>query len=197
MKIELLTLGIYQANCYVVSEGENCFIVDPGERADKIKEFLQENHLTPRFILLTHGHLDHVGAVDELMDDYMIETYMSPLDKRSIDKGVRIFGKVFHDTTPVEDGDEIVFQDKIIKVIATPGHTLGGLCFLVDNHLFSGDTLFRSSVGRTDLEGGSHESLVLCIKTKLMSLPEATIVYPGHNAATTIGAEKINNPFLG
>lgn len=196
MHIQRLALGMFQANCYVVSEGDSCFIVDPGEKADQIKEYLNEHDLTPKFILLTHGHVDHVGAVDELMDEFMVDTYMSPVDKRSIDMGVRIFGKVFHDTTDVYDGDEIIFSDKKIRVIETPGHTKGGLCFLIENHLFSGDTLFRSSVGRSDFEGGSHEELISGIKNKLLILPEDTIVYPGHEAATTIGAEKKGNPFL-
>lgn len=196
MHIQRLAFGMFQANCYVVSEGDSCFIVDPGEKADQIKEYLMEHNLTPKFILLTHGHVDHVGAVDELMDEFMVDTYMSPLDKRSIDMGVRIFGKVFHETTDVHEGDEILFSDRKIKVIETPGHTKGGLCFLIENHLFSGDTLFRRSVGRSDFEGGSHDELINGIKNKLLILPEDTIVYPGHEAATTIGAEKKGNPFL-
>lgn len=196
MKIDVLALGMFQANCYIVSEGDKCFIVDPGERADEIGEFLQDNGLTPEFILLTHGHIDHVGAVDGLMDQYMIDAYISETDREYIDRNTRIFGKIFHPTESVSEGDEIDFNGKKIKVIETPGHTAGGVCFLYEDSLFSGDTLFRGSVGRTDLDGGSADALIDSITEKLMRLPEETKVYPGHQIPTTIGHEKKYNPFL-
>ena len=169
-----------------------------------VAAFLRENDIIVKGILLTHGHYDHIIAVDKLKSltaatvcSHCAETQM--LENPALNLSTRIGMDLV--VVPVKlfsDGDVFEFGGASLKIIHTPGHTAGGVCYYdsENGNLFTGDTLFRQSVGRTDLFAGSHHDLVTNISKKLFTLPDATIVYPGHGASTTIGYEKANNPFV-
>lgn len=196
MNIEKLALGMFQANCYVVSEGSEAFLVDPGDRPKEVLDHLEEHGLKLRFILLTHGHVDHVNGVDGIIEKLPVPVYLHPQDRSAIDSGTRIFGELASSTIPVHDGMLIPFDQHEIKVIETPGHTGGGVSYLIGAHLFAGDTLFRHSIGRSDLPGGDYDQLIRSVRGKLYQLPDETIVYAGHEEETTIGHEKKYNMFV-
>lgn len=198
MDIRRLRLGIYQSNCYVVVEEDRAFIVDPGDSGEEIKNYFENNNLKLDFILLTHGHVDHVGGVDDLNKYYNVPIYINKADKDHIVSGSHIYGEIKSHMTEVKEGDLIDFNQHKIEVIETPGHTKGGICFYIEDEgiLFSGDTLFKHNVGRYDLIGGDGNELLSSIKEKLLVLPDDTKVFPGHDLETTIGHEKKYNMFL-
>jgi glyoxylase-like metal-dependent hydrolase (beta-lactamase superfamily II) len=156
----------------------------------------------PVAILLTHGHFDHVEAVNYLKNKYNLQVYANIYEKGNLSDASKIYvfgggdGQSVNVDKWVEDGDELTFGELKFKVIHTPGHTVGSTCYLIENHLIAGDTLFCESIGRCDLPGGSFETIDRSIKTKLYTLPEDTIVYPGHGSTTDIGHEKKYNPFV-
>lgn len=196
--------GILRANCYVVFDEltRQAAVIDPGGDADKILAKCEENKLEVKAILLTHGHGDHVAGVADIKEATRAEIMMNKADDYLVHGGnqklIPILSrmKVFELDRNIEDGDIIKLGDMEIEVIGTPGHTPGGVCFRIGDAVFSGDTLFRGSVGRTDLEGGSMETLLLSLRQKLCMLPDSTMVYPGHEGSTTIGEERKFNPFL-
>lgn len=198
MKIEKLVLGGYMENCYVVYDETslNGFIVDPGDEGKLIENFLDKNKINLQFILLTHGHIDHVGASDFISESFNAPVYISKKDMEYIDRGEMVFGTIKEPDHYLNEGDIIDFNGKEIKVIETPGHSAGHVSFLMDNHLFSGDVLFERSIGRFDLPGGDYNTLIETIKNKIIVLPDDTIVYTGHGNITTVGREKNSNPFL-
>lgn len=196
MEIQKLALGMYQANCYVVSEGSEAFLVDPGDRPQEILDYLNNHGLNLKFILLTHGHLDHVNAVDGIVKVHDVPVYLHEADRQAIDEKVQVFGKMTSQSLPIHDGMTIPFAGHEISVIETPGHSEGGACFLVDGKVFVGDTLFRHSIGRYDLHGSDGEALFHSIREKLYKLPDDTQVYPGHEMDTDIGHEKKYNMFV-
>ena len=148
-------------------------------------------------ILLTHGHFDHVGAVQKLAEKYKIPFYIDKKDEDMIERNVDVFGKLPKAGGYLKDGDMLKFSDNYeIKCLETPGHTPGGVCFLIDNCLFTGDTLFRESIGRSDFEGGNHATLLKSINDKLVPLGDDIAVYPGHGPSSTIKHERQRNPFL-
>lgn len=196
MKIQKLPLGMYQANCYVVSEGDEAFLVDPGDRPDQVLDYLALKGLKLKFILLTHGHVDHVNGVDGIVKADPVPVYMHPQDKLAIAEHTRVFGTMTTETIPVAEGMLIPFAGHEIRVIETPGHSKGGVCYYVDGNLFAGDTLFRHSIGRADMYGGDFDELVHSIRTKLYKLPDETVVYSGHEDDTEIGHEKKYNSFV-
>lgn len=166
---------------------------------DKVNQALDENNAELKFILLTHGHFDHITGIR----NNNIPVYMHKADLawvNSVNQFLPMFG--MPDMTPpkidkfIEDGDIIKLGETEIKVIHTPGHTQGGVCYLVDENLFSGDTLFREAVGRCDLEGGNFDQIVESIESKIFTLPENINIYPGHGTTTTVGWEKLHNKFL-
>ncbi len=179
-------------------------VIDPGADGEQIKNILDKNNLKLKYILNTHGHADHIGANKFLKKHFPeAKIFIHSKDAKMLTNAYENFSKQMGlaITSPsvdilLEDNQEIEFGNQIIKVIYTPGHTQGGVCFLLDNILFSGDTLFASSIGRTDLNGGSTHQLLLSIKEKLFILPENTKVYPGHGEETNIGKEIKTNPFL-
>ena len=199
MIIKTVIAGVYDENCYIAMDEETkeAVIMDPGGNFDKIVDAIEKMGANPKFILLTHGHFDHVGAVDELKGKYGIKSFISEDDEKMIDKKESAFGPLEKSDGYIHDNDMFKIGNIKIKAIKTPGHTPGGMCFLIEKNLFSGDTLFRESIGRSDFPGGSFSQLVNGIKTKLMILPDDVVVYPGHNASSTIGHERVNNPFLG
>ncbi|PKK38713.1 hypothetical protein ABB02_02019 [Clostridiaceae bacterium JG1575] len=196
MNIQPLPLGMFQANCFIVSEGSSAFLVDPGDTPQAVLDYLDHHGLTLSFILLTHGHMDHVNGVDGILERFPVPVYLHEKDEEAIRDRVRIFGHLDAKTHPVKEGEILKFMDHSIQVLETPGHTQGGVCYLIEGNLFSGDTLFRHSVGRSDLAGGDEATLLESIEKKLLGLPEDTVVWPGHDAPTDLGHEKKYNQFL-
>ena len=204
MNVKTLQVDPIGTNCYIVSDdSRNAFIVDPGGDADLIID--AASGLNVLYILLTHTHYDHIGALDNVscaFPDAQVAVHLSEkaaLYDASVNLSVgfglshEYKGKV---QLELSDGDELEFGDRKIKVIHTPGHTAGGVCYFVEELLFSGDTLFKSSVGRTDLPGGDGVALLKSIREKLYTLPGKTTVYPGHMEKTSIGWEKQRNPYV-
>ena len=198
MFVKTLVNGMLQENCYVIvdEESKELAIIDPGSESERLSQAIDNLGGKPKYILLTHGHDDHVAAVEYLADKYNIPFYIHVADEELIGKDKTVFGSIRKSDKNVEDGDEIILGKSEIKVIHTPGHTPGGVCYLVDNKLFSGDTLFQGSVGRSDFIGGNHTELINSIKSKLVPLGSGVEVYPGHGPMSTIGYEERNNPFL-
>lgn len=204
MILERLVVGSLASNCYIVGSevtGEG-MIIDPGDEAKQILRKIKDLQLDIKFIVLTHGHIDHIGAVQEVSEATGAEICVHPDDAQSL-KGWRMGGILgsFYRVPPPPDrllngGDSIDISDLHFLVLHTPGHSPGGICLLGQGVVFTGDTLFNYGIGRTDLPGGSQSQLMNSIHTKLMILPDDTMVYPGHGPETTIGAEHRGNPFL-
>ncbi len=206
MKIDSLILGMVSTNCYIVSDEitKEAIVIDPADQADKIIEFLEHEQLSLQAILLTHGHFDHIMGVEELKKHFGVKVYASMAEEKlllnpgwncsiQIAKNVSIIADEW-----VEEGNQLVFGPLHLKVIETPGHTRGSICYYFESEhvLFSGDTLFLESVGRCDLPTGNAQRLVESVVNKLMILPDETIVYPGHGKETSIGYEKRNNAYI-
>lgn len=203
--IHQLTVGLIETNCYLIVDpvSQSALCIDPGGDASKILNYCKKNHLTIDRILLTHGHYDHIGAVNAIVDILDVpvwihlddvEMAMQPQQNLSswftIPYQIDTYLNYFDLDRPVS------FSGYEIKILHTPGHTAGSVCFLSDSFLISGDTLFRNSIGRTDFPGSNTETLIRSIKERLLPLPDSVIVYPGHGMKTTIGHEKKRNPFL-
>lgn len=200
MIIKKLMAGIYGANCYIVmdEDSKETMVLDPGGDVDDIEKAINILGAKVKYILLTHGHFDHTTGVDRLQAVTKAEVAIGSEDNEMILKGMQYYGPFIEGGAHIKlnHGDSLPLGKYTVQCIATPGHTPGGMCFLVNNHLFSGDTLFKGSIGRSDLLGGNGETLINSIKEKLMILPKDIIVYPGHGPSTTIGDEAIYNPFL-
>ena len=195
MEITALTLGDYMTNCYLLrrEDSDRCLIVDPGYEAGKILKVLEEKHLQPEAVLLTHGHFDHVGAVRELFSETDCDVYISEADL-SLPPMITN-GRLFY-THAYPPSGALTLAGLTFWVLPTPGHTPGSVCLLAGDTMFSGDTLFRGSCGRTDLPGGSWEQMLASLKT-LASLPGDYRVLPGHGEETTLAWERTHNPYLG
>lgn len=200
MRIDTLTVGQMQVNCYILSSKttKNAILLDPGDEYSRIKAYLDKHKLKPKFILHTHGHIDHIQADNE----FALPVYVHSLDSellRNPDKNLSSFlsvpFKVKLDLKPLEDLAEIKLDDLVLQVIHTPGHTPGGICLKSAQVVFTGDTLFAGGIGRTDFPGASHEQLIKSIQDKLLVLPDETVIYPGHGPSSTIGEEKRSNPY--
>lgn len=202
MKIKIFPLGSFQTNCYILTEetSNKTVVIDPGNDAFIVLDYLAKEGLQLEAIFLTHGHFDHIGAVGDILAKYNVPVYMSYEDSKFLSDTTlnlsHFVGKPFViDIKPVlvQDGDEIKCGDITFKVIETPGHTPGGICFYTDGKLFAGDTLFKRSIGRTDFPGGSYGQIAMSIREKIYTLPDETIVYPGHGPETTVREEKVEN----
>ncbi len=208
MEIECLVLGDFATNCYVVrvhGEAKECLVIDPGFSPGPLMKFLKENELQPVKILLTHGHCDHIAGIEELQNEFgAIPVCVSSEDAKMLEE-VKLnlswmtgtFIRLKADKQFAQ-GDEVGLDGLSFKVLATPGHTEGGVSFYSKDEsvVFSGDTLFAGSIGRDDFPGGDRGVLLTSIREKLLTLPEETKVYSGHGPITTIGEEKQGNPFL-
>lgn len=207
MNIKTLVVGPFGSNCYIVGSEQTRegIIIDPGEEPDSILANVKKMGLKIVLIVLTHGHLDHMLALKKVKDALKCDFAIHEGDSEGLDKiPSMILGMFnlprFNPPKPdrlLKDGDTIDFGDIRLKVLHTPGHSLGGICLLGDGVVFSGDTLFNLGIGRTDLPGGDYEQLMRSIKDKLMTLPDETRVLPGHGPDTTIKDERLHNPFFG
>lgn len=202
MKITSFACSPYQTNSYLVVDEETNkgFIVDPGGYVPQMTETIKGEGTTIDYIIITHGHSDHVAGLDDYKKDFPEAKVVVYVDEAPMVTGRTEFGNTVATVpdTLVNDEDQMAFAGMTLQFKHTPGHTPGGMCvFIPEAHvLFSGDTLFRQSIGRTDFPGGSYREIDKSIKTKLYTLPEDTQVFPGHMGPTTIGFEKENNPFV-
>ena len=192
MKITVLPLGMLQTNCYILTEGDRCLVIDPGDEPEKVLAFLEQQDLTLEAILLTHGHFDHVGAVKTLAAETDCRVFLCEQDLNL--PGAMTAGPLYY-TDFYREGDRLTLADMTFEVLHTPGHTPGSVCLRFTEHLFSGDTLFAGSCGRTDFPGSSPADMIRSLN-RLSQLEENLKVYPGHGGSTTIGEEKRYNPFL-
>ena len=194
LKVNVLTLGAYQVNCYIIHDEKStsCCVIDPGYEADTILDKLSELGLTLEAILLTHGHFDHVGAVRDLAADTGCQVWLCA-DDLSLPTNLSA-GKLYYTQTYAE-GSQLNLAGLDISVLQTPGHTPGSVCLLVEDTLFSGDTLFAGSCGRTDLPGGSWADMQASLK-RLSQIEANLWVLPGHGESTMLASEKKYNPYL-
>jgi len=205
LKFKRLPLGVYQANCYILwdEETNKTTVIDPGGDFDELRGFIENNKLDVEYIILTHGHGDHIGALVEAKDYFKAEVMVHKDDYDMLKNNNKNYSsKLGYNKVEVEadkklnDGDVIYLDSILMEIIHTPGHTRGSICIKCDNIVFSGDTLFAGSIGRTDLDGGSFDDIINSIKDRILILPDNTEVYPGHGPSTTVAIEKKNNPFL-
>jgi len=198
MIIKTIPAGIYDANCYLIMDEENkeIVIIDPGGHGEMLEKAINSLGGTPKYILLTHGHVDHVGGVEYLADSFGIPFYINEEDAEFILKDNSVFGNIRKADGYLIDNQILPFGKQGIQVISTPGHTKGGVCFLIEDNVFTGDTLFQTSIGRTDFVGGNFEEIITSIKTRLLTLGNEVQVYPGHGPSSTIAYEARNNPYL-
>ncbi|MCL1877468.1 MAG: MBL fold metallo-hydrolase [Defluviitaleaceae bacterium] len=202
MELKIIDDNRYGQNVYVCFDGEDAVVIDPGDNFSAIKNFIAEKNLRLKAILLTHGHYDHTICVNELRDFTAAPVYAHADEAKLLQSAT--WNRSEHRALDVSvvadkffgDGDVfIISKNARLKIIHTPGHTAGGVCYYDEEGgvIFTGDTLFRETIGRTDMPTGDHATLLKSVREKLFSLPSDVIVYPGHEESTTIGHEKQNN----
>ena len=217
MLLKILSLGPFQSNCIIIMDEstQEAAVLDPGDEGDKIIELIKTKKLNVKHILHTHAHIDHIGGTHTLVDAWQPKTYLHEADLpllQNLNQQSHMFGMSYRYpnleiTNFIHDDDTILCLTHLTaKVITTPGHSPGSVCFYFEKFisddgttnplLICGDTLFRESIGRSDLWGGDHAQLLDSIKNKLFTLPENTVVIPGHGPKTTIKHEKNHNPFF-
>lgn len=198
MIIKAIPAGIYGANCYVICDEETmeAVILDPGGDSDYLISQIDKIGAKVKYILLTHGHVDHVGGVVDLKKKYNVPFYIHKADEEMIMMGADVFGHLPVADGYIKEGDVIAFGNLKAKCIHTPGHTPGGVCFQIEDKVFTGDTLFQGSIGRTDFAGGSYEEIISSIVNKILPLGDNVEVYPGHGPKSSVIFEKARNPFL-
>ncbi len=195
MELKILPLGNYQANCYCLEEEEDLCIIDPGDEAQIILDYLKETGKTPKYILLTHGHYDHTGAVVTLHKHFPeVPVYLHKGDQNNILSLFPINAQPVP-LSSMENGENLPFGNSHITVHHTPGHSKGSVVYQYERNLFTGDTLFLSSMGRTDFQGGDYEEMMTSLK-KLAKMEGEFKVYPGHDRYTTLETERKNNSYL-
>ncbi|WP_404453007.1 MBL fold metallo-hydrolase [Virgibacillus necropolis] len=205
MEIKSMSLGPLGTNCYLIYNGSDAIIIDPGGDADVIIDYLNNKSYTPIAILLTHAHFDHIGAVDHLRRTYNIDVYLHGNEKDWLEDP-KLNGSILFTPEPISINSaeheltegRMQIKSFAFEVLHTPGHSPGSVCFVFKESgiIIGGDVLFNQGVGRTDLPGGNMEQLMESIRTKLYTLDNHMTVYPGHGPETTIGNEKQVNPFI-
>lgn len=202
---ESLAVGPLAVNCYIIGskEAKAAIVIDAGGDHEEILSVLKKHNLTLQLLINTHAHFDHVGGVRRLQDLTGAKFFLHRKDIPLLDclnDQTDAFGlpsiPIPKVDRPLADNEEILIGNKVIRVIHTPGHSPGSVCYFIDDVVFAGDTLFAGSIGRTDLYGGSYEEIIHSINTRLFTLEGHIIVYPGHGEFTTIGKEKRHNPFF-
>jgi hydroxyacylglutathione hydrolase len=202
MIVESIAVSMFATNCYLVycPDTKEAVIIDPGAEGKKIIGRIRDLKLEIKYIINTHGHIDHIGANGRLKEEFKVPILLSEKDLGIYNNPGFGLGFILRKQPQPEcfiaEGDQISFGRVSLSVIETPGHTAGGISLLRNSAVFCGDTLFAGSIGGSDLAGGSYTVLMKSIHEKLMVLPPDTAVYPGHGPVTTIGAEAASNPFL-
>ncbi len=210
ISIQYFTFGPFNENTYVLHDQTNqCVIIDPGNNTNtenqQLKNFITQNNLTPVRLLLTHAHIDHINGNKFVFDTYGLLPEVNQLDLLFFDKQMESAAMYGLNTEKsplpiayINEGDVITFGNSQLQTLHTPGHSPGSITFynVEQNFMISGDVLFYGSIGRSDLPMGNHQTLIQSIKEKLFTLPNTMLVYSGHGPKTTIGFEKLNNPFL-
>jgi hydroxyacylglutathione hydrolase len=207
LKIDTLIVGPLEVNCYLVWDDQTGqgVVIDPGDQPDMIAKRLADKKIKPLAILLTHGHGDHLAGVAALKKQFEIPVVCGRGEEELLTDPAKNLSTWLE--TPVvapppdqvvDDEELLVFGTLAFRVLATPGHSPGGVCYLLEESgkLICGDTIFQGSVGRTDFPGSSMDQLLDSIRRKILTLPNGVICYPGHGPSTTVGAERVNNPFL-
>jgi len=206
MHVTTIPVGMLGTNCYLLtSKSGNCIVIDPGAQPDKLIQVIEQRELKPKYILLTHGHYDHIGGVKKLMQRYPeIEMYISegdaevltdPAKSNAVSRGMAPEDAYFDEVSTAKEGDTFTLDELTVGVLETPGHTKGGLTFVCGELMFTGDTLFRGDVGRTDLYGGSYQVLKQSL-AKLCAQPGDYTVYPGHGDSSTLEYERKFNRYI-
>ena len=204
--VACVTVGIFEENCYLYAcpKTREAVIIDPGDEAERILETIQEHELIPKYIINTHGHIDHICAIDEVSEVYPVPLAIHPADlpMYTDERHAQIYGR----SAPLvkrkpdmllKEGDRITFGTLTLEVLHTPGHSPGSICLVSQTYcVFSGDTLFYRSIGRTDFPGGDYAQIEQSIRNKLYTLEDDLVVFPGHGQPTTIAKEKHENPFV-
>jgi len=205
MIFERLALGVYAANCYIVGcdATNEVIVVDPGGEPDEILSKVEKLNLKIKYIILTHGHGDHIGGLVELREKAKVPVLIHEKDEELLLDSNKNFSSLMSmknvELSPNEllKGGELLQLGKLtVEVIHTPGHTMGSISLKIDGIILSGDTLFAGSIGRTDFPGGSYEDIIKSIKEKLMIYEDDVLIFPGHGPATNIKVEKSTNPFI-
>lgn len=197
MLIKTLTVGQIETNCYIVTDEDTleCAVIDPGDESNAILDYLEEHHLKAKYIFLTHGHFDHTMAVAAVHEETGATVCMDRLDAGAVIENAPFRFNPPADTVWYKDGDVFRVGGLTFEVLETPGHTPGGVCLICGDAIFTGDTLFRDSCGRTDLEGGDMQALLKSLK-RLGDLPGDYEVYPGHMDSTTLDRERRFNYYM-
>lgn len=204
--IVCVTVGAFDENCYLYAcpKTREAVIIDPGDEAQRILEAIQEHGVIPKYIINTHGHIDHICAIDEVSEVYPVPLAIHPADlpMYTDERNAQMYGR----SAPLvkrkpdillKEGDRITFGTLTLEVLHTPGHSPGSICLLSQSHcVFSGDTLFQRGIGRTDFPGGNYGQIERSIRKKLYTLEDDLVVFPGHGEPTTIAEEKHENPFV-
>ncbi|MFU8792401.1 MAG: MBL fold metallo-hydrolase [Acholeplasmataceae bacterium] len=197
MEIKQFVLGDLRSNCYILIKDRKCVVIDPGYKSPEVITFLQTHQLRPLAIYITHGHYDHIGGVNALKSLFDCPVYAPKKDAMFFKVGIyNKLGFDVHVDHWVLSGDTFDWLDQMFTVLETPGHSPGGTVLTTDHMMFSGDTLFYQSIGRTDLLLSSSQDIYQSIKKLYQAFDDETIVYPGHGRPTSIGHEKTHNPFV-
>lgn len=202
MNIERMIIGAFAVNTYLIfnEDTKEAFVIDPGACPKELLQRLEDKKLLG--ILLTHGHMDHIGGVKELLAAHPAPVYAGANERALLsDPRLNLSGMMggpisLKADVEVNDGDTIPFGKENIEVMALPGHTAGGVGYLIGNVIFSGDTLFQGSIGRTDFPTGDYETLIRSVEEKIFECPDETLILSGHGEKTTVGIEKTTNPFF-
>jgi hydroxyacylglutathione hydrolase len=201
--VNVITVGPFQENCYLLVLAGELAVFDPGDEAERLIKAIDATGATPRYIMLTHAHLDHVLAADTLRGHYSIPLYCPRGDAELLSFlpiQCEMFGQPRQEAPIpdhlVDDGTNLPLGQTTIVAFATPGHSPGGTCYRAGDHVFVGDSIFAGGVGRTDLWGGSWPTLQASIEARIFTLEDSVTLYPGHGPTTTVGEERRSNPFF-
>jgi glyoxylase-like metal-dependent hydrolase (beta-lactamase superfamily II) len=205
IKIEIEAMPPFYKNGYLITNESlsECIYLDPGDEVDLILELIRTRGIDLIAVVNTHAHIDHICGISSVHQVWDVPIYLHPKDLllyESLPEQGRMFGLEYDSAPPVDeelkDDQELILAGLSIRVHFTPGHSPGHVCLEIGQHLFCGDTIFQGSIGRTDLPGGSHETLMRSIRDRILPLGDSKILYPGHGPKTTIGHERMTNPFL-